>query len=384
MEEQGLQKIPDLRLAQAKFSLSLPENKNDETKIQELKKTIIDNNMSHFYEDCCKDLGWTLDDALLQKMKKNNEDKVKEFDVAIEDALTSQGETEIRETHLAKAEHYTLIGDKTSAIAAISLTFEKTVSLGQRLDLLFLKIRIGLFYIDHDLVSTNIEKAKVLIEEGGDWDRRNRLKVYEGLYCMYIRDFPKAANLFLDTISTFTSYELMDYSKFVWYTVVVCTLVLPRNELRSKVMKGAEIAEVLHGCTDTREYLHSLYECRYGEFFQKLACVEGKLADDRYLAPHCRYFVRQMRILAYSQLLESYRSLTLSYMASQFGVTKDFMDKELSRFIAGGHLHCKIDKVGGIVETNRPDSKNWQYQAVVKQGDLLLNRIQKLSRVINI
>ena len=37
--------------------------------------------------------------------------------------------------------------------------------------------------------------------------------------------------------------------------------------------------------------------------------------------------------------------------------------RELSRFIAAGRLHCKIDKVGGIVETTRPDSKNWQYQA---------------------
>ena len=37
-------------------------------------------------------------------------------------------------------------------------------------------------------------------------------------------------------------------------------------------------------------------------------------------------------------------------------------DRELARFIAAGRLHCKIDKVGGIVETNRPDSKNWQYQ----------------------
>ena len=27
--------------------------------------------------------------------------------------------------------------------------------------------------------------------------------------------------------------------------------------------------------------------------------------------------------------------------------------RELSRFIAAGRLHCKIDKVGGIVETNR-------------------------------
>lgn len=109
------------------------------------------------------------------------------------------------------------------------------------------------------------------------------------------------------------------------------------------------------------------------------------------------------------------------------------MLRELSRFIAAGRLHCKIDKVNEIVETNRydischkwglaaqlgsvhcgdtshstvkwfgvkhiltsqllffsfpttprPDSKNWQYQETIKKGDLLLNRVQKLSRVIN-
>jgi len=62
----------------------------------------------------------------------------------------------------------------------------------------------------------------------------------------------------------------------------------------------------------------------------------------------------------------------------------EYLFRELSRFIAAGRLHCKVDRVGGVVETNRPDSKNWQYQAMVKQGDLLLNRVQKLSRVINI
>ena len=59
----------------------------------------------------------------------------------------------------------------------------------------------------------------------GDWDRRNRLKVYEGLYAMSIRDFLKAANLFLETISTFTSYELMDYDLFVKYAVY-CRYIL--------------------------------------------------------------------------------------------------------------------------------------------------------------
>jgi len=52
-----------------------------------------------------------------------------------------------------------------------------------------------------------------MMEEGGDWDRRNRLKVYEGLYSMSVRNFSKAADLFLETVSTFTSYELMDYKQ---------------------------------------------------------------------------------------------------------------------------------------------------------------------------
>lgn len=36
-----------------------------------------------------------------------------------------------------------------------------------------------------------------------------------------------------------------------------------------------------------------------------------------------------------------------------------------------------------VSSNHRPDSKNWQYQETIKKGDLLLNRVQKLSRVIN-
>jgi hypothetical protein len=52
------------------------------------------------------------------------------------------------------------------------------------------------------------------------------------------------------------------------------------------------------------------------------------------------------------------------------------------------HLHCAhihvCAQVGGVVETNRPDKKNAQYQAAIKQGDLLLNKIQKLARVTDV
>jgi len=46
-----------------------------------------------------------------------------------------------------------------------------------------------------------------------------------------------------------------------------------------------------------------------------------------------------------------------------YNILIDFkLNRELSRFIAAGRLHCKIDRVKEIVETNRPDNKNWQYQ----------------------
>ena len=61
--------------------------------------------------------------------------------------------------------------------------------LGVKLDVTFSLLRVGLFYNNRPLIIENIAKAKKMIDDGGDWDRRNRLKVYEGLYLLTIRDF---------------------------------------------------------------------------------------------------------------------------------------------------------------------------------------------------
>jgi len=386
LNEEGLSKNPNLELAQWKFLLSLNDDKitGREHLEEKLMAAIKKDDMAPFYEECCQDLKIHLDQNLLTDMKARNEAKLNELNSAIDDAEKNLGEMEVRDTNLRKAEFLSRIGDKEGALSALRKANDKTVSLGHRLDIVFHYIRIGLFYMDHDIITRNIEKAKSLIEEGGDWDRRNRLKVYQGVYCMAIRDFAKAAELFLDTVSTFTSYELMDYSEFVRYTVILSMIALPRNELKEKVIKGSEILEVLHELKDTKNYLFSLYDCQYADFFKELAKVEQSMKYDRLLTNHYRYYVREMRISAYVQLLESYQNLTLFSMADQFGVSVEFMDRELFHFIAAGRIHCRIDKVGGIVETNRPDSKNYQYQQMIKQGDHLLNRIQKLSRVINI
>lgn len=384
LSDESLAKNPNLDLAQWKFMLTTDGYRDNPKLVADLMSAIKEHRMGPFYEEICSDLRWPLDKQLLKELKEENAKKIAELDEKIEDAEKNLGEMEIRETNLAKAEYLSSIGDREAALSALRKTYEKTVSLGQRLDILFHNIRIGFFYMDHDLISRNVDKAKALMEEGGDWDRRNRLRVYQGLYCMAIRDFKAAANLFLETVSTFTCYELHDYKTFVSYTVLCAMISLPRTDLQEKVVKGAEILEVLHSLPDIQEFLFSLYNCQYKMFFVKLTQVESFMKSDRFFSSHDRYYVREMRILAYNQLLESYRSLTLQYMAESFGVTVSYIDSELARFIAAGRLHCKIDKVNGIVETNRPDSKNYQYQACIKQGDILLNRIQKLSRVINI
>ena len=48
---------------------------------------------------------------------------------------------------------------------------EKTVGLGNRMDLLFHNIRIGLFWMDHSLIKANLEKATIMMEEGGKNER---------------------------------------------------------------------------------------------------------------------------------------------------------------------------------------------------------------------
>ena len=53
------------------------------------------------------------------------------------------------------------------------------------------------------------------------------------------------------------------------------------------------------------------------------------------------------------QFLESYKSVTIDSMAASFGVTPQFIDTELVDFIVAGRLTAKIDKVAGVIETNR-------------------------------
>ncbi|KAK6920580.1 Proteasome component (PCI) domain [Dillenia turbinata] len=386
MEGQEGSQQPHLILARNRFLLTHPDVPDiEKVRLKEEVFTAVkSDDMAPLYETLVSEGVLEKDQSVLDSMNAKIDEEIKKLDEKIADAEENLGESEVREAHLAKSLFFIRIGEKEKALEQLKITEGKTVAVGQKMDLVFYTLQLGFFYMDFDLISKSIEKAKNLFEEGGDWERKNRLKVYEGLYCMSTRNFKRAANLFLDSISTFTTYELFPYDTFIFYTVLTSIISLDRVSLKQKVVDAPEILTVIGKIPNLSEFLNSLYDCQYKSFFIAFAGLTEQIKFDHYLHPHFRYYMREVRTVVYSQFLESYKSVTMEAMAKAFGVSIEFIDLELSRFIAAGKLHCKIDKVAGVLETNRPDAKNALYQATIKQGDFLLNRIQKLSRVIDL
>lgn len=324
-------------------------------------------------------------------------------------------------------------------------------------------VRVGLFFGDKMFVKKQVDRANMLVESGGDWDRRNRLKAYKGLHLLTIRSYNLAAPFLLDSLSTFTSYELCSYSSLVVYAVLAGSLSLKRVDFKAKVVDAPEIKAILGDEEDRlsamtgrasagpsagdeempdastatpapastvvnlttlgtgsgaqaeeesamdfkplANLVGSLYRGDYRSFFASLAAVEDQfLTQDRFLFEHRAWFVREMRLRSYQQLLQSYRVVGLDTMAMHFGVTVDFLDRydfyfpsgactthlvltisrDLAKFIAGDRIPCTIDRVKGVIETTRPDDKNKQYADVIKQGDALITKLEKYGQAVRL
>lgn len=396
------------------------------------------------------------DEALYEELKADNEKELAEIQKAEDQAVESEGETEVQNARGKRAEFYARVGDKEKALEEFEKLFEKTGILGTKIDIVLAIIRIGLFFDDKLLVKKSVERAGVLVESGGDWDRRNRLKAYQGLHLLTIRAHNLAAPLLLDSLSTFTSIELCPYSSLVVYATLAGSVSLPRRDFKTRVVDAPEIRAVFGsaegtdsdrlaalsggasagpGAQDTDDnadaqmsdtpaatatpkptavnlttlasgsadaeaqakaephvdfkplanMIQNLYTGNYARFFTALAAVESEfLTKDHFLYEHKSHYVREMRLRAYSQLLQSYRIVSLQSMAEQFGVSVEWLDRDLAPLIAGGRLMATIDRVRGVVETQRELGKNRVFGDVVVKGDALITKLQKYGQVVRL
>lgn len=355
----------------------------------QLKKEMLEimqtHGMAPAYEAACAELGWEVDAALLEGMAKAGEARLAELDAKVKDAEENLGEAEVRDALTERAEHLAAAGSREAAAAAYEAAEAKTAGVGQKLDLALSVLRLDIAGARWHDVQRGVDHAHALLERGGDWERKNKLKVYEAVLLVATRQFRRAAELFLAALPTFTATELMPYESCVFYAVALAVLALDRPTLKDKVVESPEVLSVVDTVPHLRALGASLHGCEYRAFFSALSSLAQRaLRADRYLAPHFRHYMREVRVRAYLQFLESYRSVTLASMADAFGVSPAFLDAELADFIVAGRLPAKVDRVAGVVETNRPDAKTALYESSIRQGDVLLNRLQKLAKVTDI
>ncbi|CAZ85592.1 unnamed protein product [Tuber melanosporum] len=383
---------PNLLLSQHIFTLRTPSlsahyptaNKALTASIKEASQAPLYRYLAHPTDGILSSkIVW--DEKYYEELKKSNDEELEVLDTEIKESDEKAGESEVVEAMGKKAEFFARVVDKERALAAYEELYIKTPTLGAKIDIVLAIIRMEMFYDDKVGVKKSVERARRLIDTGGDWDRRNRLKSYTGLHLLSCRQYAEAAPLLLDSLSTFTSIEICSYSTLVLYAVLAGTISLNRVDFKAKVIDSAEVLADTEGYSSLESLVNSLYLCEYKGFFVALADVEERfLSRDRILAEHKAWYVREMRRRAYAQLLESYRVVGLESMANAFGVSVEWLDRDLSKFIPSKKLNCTIDRVNGVIETNRPDDKNRQYQDVVKQGDQLLTKLQKFGQAVRL
>ena len=270
------------------------------------------------------------------------------------------------------------------ALTQFKETISNTKSFNTKIDSLFEICHIGLLQKDLDLLKEYLEKIKDLLKEGGDWEKKNRLKVYDGLYLLFNRNFKEAGKNFLEALMTFTSYELFDFKTFVFYTAVINIISVDRKTLKEKVIDNSDVLSCINDIPHLQKFLNTFYDGEYEQFFKELYFIIQVLKKDFYLSKHYNYYINEIRVKVYSQFLQSYKTVTMDNMAKVFGVSTNFIDRELSNFISQGRINAKIDKVSGIIECNHNEQNLDLYQATIRDSDILISKIHKLSKLLEI
>ncbi|RLV91593.1 26S proteasome regulatory subunit RPN7 [Spathaspora sp. JA1] len=389
--DSGIPKIPDYQLSEYQFHLTLDISDEDRIKtINSMLEIIKQENMAPYYKYLSTlELGFPFDESLYNEMSARNEEEIAQLKLKIKEAEgEEETELDVVGTTTKLAEYYTKIIDRKNATDSFKKVLELTSGTGNKIDHLLTLTRIEFFFNDFPQAGKHLDTIKELIEKGGDWERRNRFKAYQGIYLLACRNFSEAAKLLIDSLATFTATELCSYEQIAHYAIVSGVLSLDRVDLKEKVIDSPEILSIYSSSPDLEPLLNltnSLYTCQYNYLFQYLLESHDRLViTNKYLHRHASFFLREMRAKAYGQLLESYKSLSIKSMAQNFNISEEFLDQDLCKFIPKKKLNCTIDKVNGIIETNRPDNKNAQYHSLIKVGDGLLTKLQKYGAAVKL
>lgn len=320
----------------------------------------------------------------MQEESKTQE-TITNLEKAIKQAEENDGDIEIRDAIIKLAEHYLSKKDYNNTRLSYLRALQKTAGNQKKLE-----YNLQILYTlnkEHNIPQYKkyLLICKELLGEDGDWENKNKLAVYEGIMMIVERNFKRGAELFLGCVNTFNAPEIISFDELVYYGCTLGLLTLQRKDVKKKIIANPEINSVLREDKTLYNFVYSFYKSDYENFFKHLVTItEDSFMKDIFLKNHKNFILKQAKLVIYRQYLESYKTVKISKMARDFGVTELFIDEELSELISGKKLICQIDRVNGIVESSKGDNRMEIYKEIVKKGDQLIERMHKLVRIANV
>jgi len=230
------------------------------------------------------------------------EEKLKEIEEKIQKA-DSMEEIDIYSFYFEKGKAYKEHGKIEEAVKEFKFVIEKTQSFNLKMDSVFEILLIAIRSKDLPMIKENLDLCKKFLKDASDWEKKNKFKVYEGLYLILTRKFAEAGKLFLDALMTFTNYELFPYKDFVFYTAITNIITVDRVTLKNRVIDNSDVISCIKEIPHLKEFLESLYNGDYKKFFVEFYHIITKIQNDFFLSKHSNFFISEMRIKVYNQFL---------------------------------------------------------------------------------
>lgn len=283
-----------------------------------------------------------------------------------------ENECHIHDINKRICEYYAQSMDMGRLESALSELLSAEPSLSLRMDAYLCRIRISLMLDDRHAVVENMARAEEVFQTTCDWDRKNRFKIYKGLYCLIRAEFREAAVLFSEGLASFDASELLSFNRLILYYVFCGLLGFSRTELKERLLDNSEVRK----CSEYLCLPEKCFTCDYDNYLASVLDFIDLCAGDIFIDTFKNHFCKEMKIRGYKQLLLSYQSLLLDKMAEIFKIPADDLESDLRNFISEKRIQCSIDRVDRVVKMLETGEVDHIIRAMAL-GDRVLNSIKK-------
>lgn len=273
-----------------------------------------------------------------------------------------------------------ILEDFTKLNEYLQEVLKETSSATTRIELYFALSKYALSKKDYSLYSTYIETLTPLVSKDGDWDSRNRFNIYNAINYLLSHNFTEASPLMLNSIQTFASTDILNIDSAMILATYLSIIRCPRKDLVSKVVESPEIIQTLLANQVERDFLDHIYNCRYTPFSHLLPAVQDRLLRSPFLASLAPNYLKEARLVAYRQFLQSFQYVKIDAFAQSFGVSADFIEKDVANLISAGRLEARINLVDNIIEMSHTKNKMSQFEQVLVTADVVVNKLNKFTQ----